>query len=222
MNDLQVPLLPPAKATTGNKAKTHRISPTKIDDDDDDVQEVWMVCFAKVGGASVDVDEDVTTPNDEDGEDWDKTSVCGMLLSVCLPALLWFQFYIAFQNPAVDTQQLQWVTVQGGVFFFVVASVLYRQSISSFSSTCMVLQVLPELVTDVVLLLILVHMVETAIVVVHFFTIVLSINAVLNSCTCSVRIEEEQKRTSNDGDEEDCGLDKTYHDRMPLVDATVA
>jgi hypothetical protein len=218
--DLRVPLLLPWEAdvaeTLKNKQKCTKDD--RDDDDDDDVRAVWMVCFARVDSLDIEDDSATTTSTTEATERTSSSSyVISLCLSILLPVLLCFQFAIAFENPAADTTNLQWGSVQLGVCFFVLAGCLYRQSIAYSTeerNSSLLLQLLPEIITDIILLLVLLKLVATAVVFMHFCTIVLAVNAVLNSsCICSIRIE-------NDKDDID-SLDSTQHDRLPLVKATV-
>lgn len=174
------------------------------------VQDLWMVCFTRFDS----VDEEDHYEEKSDDVSSSRTSLClKMMLAIILPALLWFQFAIVFVNTEAASQDmanLQFGSVQVGIVLFVLASCLYRYSLRTTTTatttakeTSLVLLLLPEIITHIILVLNLFQGVLTAAYFMHFGTLVLAVNAVLNSCTCTVRILTHDEIKNMDGDDDD-------------------
>ena len=132
------------------------------------------------------------------------------IISSVLPILLYFQFYVTYHyNSAIDNEEFEsssimmsndWPSIQWSIFLFVVTSVLYRQSMAfqndrnkddsnrGISYFELLLHLVPDIIIDVLLILILFHYYIAAVVVMQISTIFLAVNAILNSCNCSIHV----------------------------------
>jgi hypothetical protein len=133
-------------------------------------------------------------------------------ISSILPLLLYFQFYITYHyNDSNDSEAFEssssmilmtndWSSIQWSIFLFVVTSVLYRQSMAyhksdssssnknSVSYCELLLHLVPDIIIDILLILILFHYYIAAVLVMQLSTIFLAVNAILNSCNCSIYV----------------------------------
>ncbi len=127
------------------------------------------------------------------------------LISSVLPLLLYFQFYITYHyNSTDDSEEFvsmifmtkDWPSIQWSIFLFVVTSVLYRQSMvyqadadssSKIIHWELMLHLIPDVIIDIVLILMLFHCYIAALLVLQISTIFLAVNSILNSCNCSIR-----------------------------------
>jgi hypothetical protein len=182
------------------------------DDDDDDVNDL-----EKNRTLVDDGEEDATNKNSTESSTSSKW-YWNCFISSILPLLLYFQFYITYHYN--DSEVLEssssmimmtndWSSIQWSIFLFVVTSVLYRQSMayqhndssnrsgkeSSISYFELILHLVPDIIIDVLLILILFHYYIAAVLVMQLSTIFLAVSAILNSCNCSIYIGT----TSHDG-----------------------
>ena len=167
------------------------------DDDDDDANDLEKN-LTYDGDSSDDIDiNDVTALSRK----W----YWNCLISSVLPLLLYFQFYVTYHyNRADDSNDFEsmifmtndWPSIQWSIFLFVVTSVLYRQSMvyqSDVDSSDknvyweLILHLIPDIIIDIVLILILFHYYIAAVLVLQISTIFLAVNSILNSCNCSIR-----------------------------------
>jgi hypothetical protein len=140
-------------------------------------------------------------------------------ISSILPLLLYFQFYITYHynDSNNDSEQMimmtnDWSSIQWSIFLFVVTSVLYRQSMayqlnnngnsrsgkeSSISYCELILHLVPDIIIDVLLILILLNYYVVAVLVMQLSTIFLAVNAIMNSCNCSIYIGATTSYTDN-------------------------
>jgi hypothetical protein len=136
-------------------------------------------------------------------------------ISAVLPMLLYFQFYITYHangtaastGATVDLElasqmilmNTDWSSIQWSIFLFTVTSVLYRHSMTyndtnrrqrnaAVTYYDLFLHLIPDIIIDVLLVLILFHYYVMAILLMQISTIFLAVNAILNSCNCSIRI----------------------------------
>ena len=175
------------------------------DDDDDDLERNLII--------DIDDDDDEDGNNTKDTESSTSSKwYWNCFISSILPLLLYFQFYITYHyNGTNDTEQIEsssllimmsndWSSIQWSIFLFVVTSVLYRQSMAyqsdnssnsnenSISYCELLLHLVPDIIIDILLILILFHYYIAAVLVMQIATIFLAVSAILNSCNCSVYI----------------------------------
>ena len=176
------------------------------DDDDDDLEKNLVV--------DGDDDGDEGDENNRKGTEssFSRKWYWNCFISSILPLLLYFQFYITYHyNDKIDPELFEasssmivmtddWSSIQWSIFLFVVTSILYRQSMAyqqndsdsskkdSISYCDLVLHLVPDIIIDMLLILILFHYYIAAVLVMQLSTIFLAVNAILNSCNCSVFI----------------------------------
>lgn len=98
-----------------------------------------------------------------DSEEESSFSWCDIIMAwIILPTLLFIQFYLAFRADSYDTQSLSQPSVYSSILLFVITSCLFRHTCADQKIKSTVILVLPEIVMDVVLLLILVSKTEEA------------------------------------------------------------
>lgn len=209
--------------------------PQKHDDDDDDdavtVHEVHMVCFTPVNHHDCDYQPSSMWCSAAEGRRR-STVLYDLAVSLVLPVLLAVQFYLAYQQSTPEKTVAEdtglslreaW-TVLG---LYTLACLSYRFSCSddneyddSKDEMCgsTLLYLLPELVSDGIALLLLLHSTALALSVTSLFAIAFAVAAVLNTMPSlniiKVRVavvdEEEEEAEEQDG------LDVTHHDRTKL------
>ena len=183
-----------------------KVSGSDDDEDDDDDLERNLII-------DIDNDDDEDGNNTKDTESSTSSKwYWNCFISSILPLLLYFQFYITYHyNGTNDTEQIEsssllimmsndWSSIQWSIFLFVVTSVLYRQSMAyqsdnssssnenSISYCELLLHLVPDIIIDILLILILFHYYVAAVLVMQIATIFLAVSAILNSCNCSVYI----------------------------------
>lgn len=185
-----------------------------LDDDAPNDDETALTCSITLELGKKAAKDNKNTKNSDDDVSFSASS-WGLLLSiVTMSVLLWTQFKIAFLDATVQTGD--WSTIQVTIGLFVVASFLYKNSSTESINSSIVLALMPELVMDVILLLVLLKKPDAAVSLMMIFTIAFSLACALNDCVFMVHFEAEDD--TEDDDEE--GLDKTQHDSRwatPLV-----
>lgn len=177
-----------------------------VDDDEDDDLEKNLI-----------MDDDVNDDGDDTNIKNIESSTSrrwywNCFISSILPLLLYFQFYITYHfNSEYDTEEFEsssssmimmtndWPSIQWSIFLFIVTSILYRQSMAfqkdtnsddknSISYFELLLHLVPDIIIDILLILILFHYYMAAVLVMQISTIFLALNAILNSCNCSIYV----------------------------------
>ena len=176
------------------------------DDDDDDFNDLEknLMVYDKNNDDGTDRTDDESSPT--------STWYWNCFISSILPLLLYFQFYVTYHynddgssehyNSSSSSSMIKmtndWSSIQWSIFLFVVTSILYRQSMAyqqgssnsrdnKISYCDLILHLVPDIIIDVLLVLILFHYYIAAVLAMQLSTIFLAVNAILNSCNCSVR-----------------------------------
>jgi hypothetical protein len=153
-NDLVTPLL---DRTSSDLPDEDEENPCDAEDDDNDGElgsnkAVWLYC----------------------GKPWDQFLQC--VVSILLPTLLTIQFRLALAADYVSHYPILFLYIQ--IFFFGMAGWLYRTSLEG--NEHIVIQLWPEISTDILLLLILYRQTATAIFLLDVTSLALAVHAAWN------------------------------------------
>jgi hypothetical protein len=166
----------------------------------EDVRAVWLVCSAQMEAV-----EETTR------SEWSSSWLWSIFFGSLLPILLYIQFYTVYHLTTSMSDPLpDWISVQGSIFLFVITTILYRQS-ASFTSTeggentwtSVFLFLLPDIMIDILLLLLLLRLMNVAVMTMQVCTILLAVCSILNSCTCSIRVSTASRTSTEEHDELD-------------------
>lgn len=135
---------------------------------------------------------------------------CSHGINLILPILLWIQFYLASQTADFDFETTQFL-----VFLFCTAGFLYRHSRTE--ATSVYLQVLPEFLTDIILLLVLLGYLRGSILFMNLGTVTLCIDSAWAYWLQVWETDEEEEEEDSDVVATDDSLDYTHHERGIVV-----
>ena len=177
------------------------------------MHEIHMVCFTALDHHDEGDDEPVLN------DDYSRRYLCSshstlqaLTVTLILPVLLSIQFYLAYQfpNAAADTG-LSLAQAQTILALYTVACLSYRLSCPSAPDQCdMHLYLMPEIVSDAIALMLLLHYMWLGVTVTSIFAIAFALAAVSNTISC-MRTEEGVRviKGNDDGD-----LDVTHHNHL--------
>lgn len=199
------------------------LPPSEVDDDDDEEYMELLADDEESGdtwrcGCTV----ERIVPTAPAAESTAEFSVRSILLGLIQPLFLYIQFQLAYKTDSILSSATSdvfttstsfiysFTSVQILIVLFTVSGVLYRTTLTtagnSASNVC--LQLLPEITTDIILLLVLLSYTDVAVHMVTTFTIMFCFIAIGNSCTCHVQYYTEEPSTPDVNE-----LDITYHTR---------
>jgi hypothetical protein len=90
------------------------------------------------------------------------SSVCGHIITLLLPALLLLQFGTAFAVHDESIAGLQWHVVSFSIGLFTITSFLYHKTLADERITSIAVNLIPEMVTILVIVLIFIRMLQEA------------------------------------------------------------
>jgi hypothetical protein len=151
-------------------------------DEEYDEEEGCLTCFESDDSKSDSIEEDI------------------FFFTFALHALLFLQFGMAFSTfPVEATTGLSWSVVNYSIILFVITTTVYRQVAKDWKPTYSAVVLLPEILIDVMLLLILLNKVVTAFLFLLFSLLCLTFLVVANS----IRVLKVRKSDTDESEGDD-------------------
>lgn len=191
----------------------------------DRMQEVFMVCFTAVNH-SFDGRKEKNHPESDEQRitrfvgNW-REFLVDLMMSLVLPVLLSIQFYMAYQFPSTTAETgLSHGQAQTNLALYTLACLSYRFSCGSSEGYDLHLYYMPEIVSDGIALLLLLHCTWLAFTLTSVFAMAFALAAVLNTCSemmiCSSTglLDQPRRRRQPTKNADNNALDVNHHNRL--------